>query len=199
LLTLSPSFVVDYAVRMHLVATGATITFPVRLIAEDERAWQLAGSLSEELAGKSAGREIVITALVDQIVVHLLRNYAKMRLSDELELSRVGLIDRRIRRAAELMHAQLYRDLSLMEVANASHLSPFHFARLFKKLTGATPHTYLARLRTARAQSLLAETDLSISEICSQVGYSSPSHFTKAFRQATGLTPRGFRNALVSR
>ena len=199
LLTLSPSFVVDYAVRMHLVAPGATITFPVRLIAEDERAGQLARSLSEELAEKSAGREIVVTALVDQVVVHLLRNYANMRLSDELELSRVGLIDRRIRRAVELMHAQLYRDLSLMEVANASHLSPFHFARLFKKLTGATPHTYLARLRTARAQSLLAETDLSISEICSQVGYSSPSHFTKAFRQATGLTPRGFRNALVSR
>ena len=51
----------------------------------------------------------------------------------------------------------------------------------------------------ARAQLLLAETDLSVTQISSRVGYSSPSHFSKAFRQATGLTPRAFRAALVSR
>jgi AraC-like DNA-binding protein len=45
---------------------------------------------------------------------------------------------------------------------------------------------------------LLAEPNLSVTEISSRVGYSSPSHFTKAFRQATGLTPRAFRKALVS-
>src|SRR3712207_7053826 len=44
-------------------------------------------------------------------------------------------------------------------------LSPFHFARLFKKLTGATPHAYLAGLRAARAQALLAETDLPVTEV----------------------------------
>jgi AraC family transcriptional regulator len=44
---------------------------------------------------------------------------------------------------------------------------------------------------------LLAETDLSVTEISARVGYSSPSHFTKAFRQATGLTPRAFRSAIV--
>ena len=67
----------------------------------------------------------------------------------ELELSRVGLIDRRIRRSVELMHAQLDQDLSLKEIAAASYLSPFHFVRVFKKLTGTTPHAYLAGIRTA--------------------------------------------------
>jgi AraC family transcriptional regulator len=87
--------------------------------------------------------------------------------------------------------------LPLEEIAAAAHLSPFHFARLFKKLTGATPHAYLASLRTARAQSLLADTDLSITEVSARVGYDSPSHFAKAFRQLTGLSPSAFRNALV--
>jgi AraC family transcriptional regulator len=91
------------------------------------------------------------------------------------------------------------RELPLEEIAAAAFLSPFHFARLFKKLTGASPHAYLATLRVARAQALLAETDLSISEVSERVGYSSPSHFTKAFRQATGLAPRAYRAALVSR
>jgi len=93
----------------------------------------------------------------------------------------------------------LEQDLPLKEIAAASYLSPFHFSRLFKKLTGTTPHAYLASLRWTSAKLLLAETDLSITEISSRVGYASPSHFTKAFRQATGLTPRAFRAALVSR
>jgi AraC family transcriptional regulator len=125
------------------------------------------------------------------------RHHSNVRRSEELELSRVGMVDRRIRRAIELMHAHLERELPLDEIAAAAYLSPYHFARLFKKLTGTSPHSYLGNLRVTRAQTLLAETDLSISEVSARVGYSSPSHFTKAFRQATGLTPRSFRNAIV--
>jgi len=198
-LILSSSLVMDCAVRMRLVGSGAAIAFQRRLIEQDEDFLHLASSLAAELSAEDAGREIFIAALIEQIVVHLLRHYSNMRRSDELELSRVGLIDRRIRRAVELMHARLDDDLSLKEIAAASYLSPFHFSRLFKKLTGATPHAYLAGQRVARARLLLAETDLSVTQISSRVGYTSPSHFTKAFRQATGLTPRAFRAALVSR
>jgi AraC family transcriptional regulator len=186
-------------VRMRLVGPSANVGFPARPITNDARLPRLATDLAKELIAEQAGREIVLAAVVEQIVVHLLRNFSNMRRSDELELSRVGLIDRRIRLAVELMHAQLDRELSLKEIAAASYLSPFHFARLFKKLTGASPHAYLATLRTKRAQLLLAETDLSVNEIGARVGYASASHFTKAFRQATGLTPRAFRQALVSR
>ncbi|MCA1613515.1 MAG: AraC family transcriptional regulator [Acidobacteria bacterium] len=114
-----------------------------------------------------------------------------------MELSRVGIVDRRVRRAVELMHAHMDRELPLEELAAAAYLSPFHFARLFKKVTGTSPHAYLAALRIGRAQTLFAATDASVTEIAARVGYSSPSHFTKAFRQSTGLTPRAFRAALV--
>jgi AraC family transcriptional regulator len=199
LLALSPGLLMDYAVRLGLLMQGATITFSLRVIEVDSRFSDVARALVNELNDEVVGREIVIAASVEQIVVHLLRRYSNMRLSTDLELSRVGLIDRRIRRAVELMHAQLDQDLSLREIAAASCLSPFHFARLFKKLTGTTPHAYLANLRLAQAQLLLAATDLSITEISSRVGYASASHFTKAFGQAIGLTPRAFREAVVSR
>lgn len=198
LLTLAPAFVIDHAVRMGLVGPGAAVAFRVDLIEQDARLTQLARNLATELRDENPGREIVLAALIEQVVVQLLRRYSNMRRSDELELSRVGLIDRRIRRSVELMHAQLDQDLSLKEIAAASYLSPFHFVRVFKKLTGTTPHAYLASIRTTRAQLWLAEPGLSVTEISSRVGYSSPSHFTKAFRQATGLTPREFRKALVS-
>ncbi|MCA1601079.1 MAG: AraC family transcriptional regulator [Acidobacteria bacterium] len=197
-LTLAPALVVDHTVRMHLTGPGTTVAFRLDLVEHDERLAQLARSMISELADEKPGREIVLGALVEQVVVHLLRHYSNIRRSEELELSRVGLIDRRIRRSVELMHAQLEQDLSLKEIAAASYLSPFHFVRVFKKLTGTTPHAYLASIRTSRAQLLLAEPNLSVTEISSRVGYSSPSHFTKAFRQATGLNPRAFRKALVS-
>jgi AraC family transcriptional regulator len=198
LLTLAPAYVVDHAVRMGLIGPAAAVSFRPGLLERDDRLAQLARSLAGEIKSEEPGREIVLGALVDQVAVQLLRQYSAMRRSEELELSRVGLIDRRIRRSVELMHAQLEYDLSLKEIAAASYLSPFHFARLFKKLTGTTPHAYLASIRNTRAQLLLGEPNLSVTEISSRVGYASPSHFTKAFRQATGLTPRAFRKALIS-
>lgn len=198
-LFLSPSFVMDAAVRTRLVGPRAHVIFRANTLERDERLMRLMRDLARELIEAEAGQEVVIAALIEQIVVHLLRHYTNVRRSDELELSRVGLVDRRIRRAVELMHARLDEDLPLEELAGAAYLSTFHFSRLFKKLTGATPHAYLAALRAQRAQTLLAETDLSVTQVSARVGYSSPSHFTKAFRQATGLTPRAFRAALISR
>jgi AraC family transcriptional regulator len=196
-LTLTPAFVLDLAVRLRLTLSGATVMFRSYKVEKDERLSRLARDLADELSEEEAGQDVVITALVEQVLVHLLRHHANVRRSDELELSRVGLVDRRIRRAVELMHANMDRDLPLEELAAAAYLSAFHFARLFKKLTGASPHAYLATLRVQRAQQLLAETDLSISELSARVGYSSPSHFSKAFRQSTGMTPRAFRAAIV--
>jgi AraC-like DNA-binding protein len=199
LLTLSPALMIDYATRARLVGGGSAPSFKESIIDSDKRLSQLLTDLAQELATEEAGKEIIVAALTEQVAIHLLRRHSKMRRSDELELSRVGLVDRRIRRAVEFMQIHLERDLPLKEVAAASYLSPYHFARLFKKLTGTSPHAYLAGLRTTRAKSLLAESDLSVSQIASRVGYASPSNFTKAFRMATGLTPREFRAAIVGR
>jgi len=197
-LTFSASLVLQNATAMQLIPPKSIVTFRRDHMHGDRK---LDGQLAEfasELATEKPGREIVMRALVEQLLVHILRNYSTPRLSEELELSRVGLVDRRIRRSVELMHTQLDQDLTLKALAAASYLSPFHFARLFKKLTGSSPHNYLAGIRAARAQLLLAETDLSVTEIGARVGYLSGSHFTKAFRIATGATPREFRKNLVS-
>jgi AraC-like DNA-binding protein len=199
LLTFSPALIIDYASRARLVSGGSAPTFIQPAIGPDRRLSQLLMDLADELVNEEAGKDIIVAALTEQVAVHLLRRHSKMRRSDELELSRVGLIDRRIRRAVEFMQTHLEQDLPLKDIAAASYLSPYHFARLFKKLTGTSPHAYLAGLRAARARALLAETDLSVNEISSRVGYASASHFSKAFSQATGLTPRAFRAALVSR
>ena len=198
-LTFSASLVIQHATAMRLIPPKSIVTFSRDHISTDPKLEQILADFVSELTAEKPGKEIVLRALVEQTLVHILRNYATPKLSEELELSRVGLVDRRIRRSVELMHTQLDQDLTLKALAAASYLSPFHFARLFKKLTGSSPHNYLAGIRAARAQLLLAETDLSVTEIGARVGYLSGSHFTKAFRIATGATPREFRQGLVSR
>jgi AraC family transcriptional regulator len=196
-LTLAPAFLLDAALRARLARDDAHVTFRAHAVAGPSRLARLARDLAEELRGEEAGQQLVTSAIVEQIVVELLRRHANVRRTGELELTRFGLVDRRVRRAVELMHAHMERELPLEELAAAAYLSPFHFARLFKKVTGASPHAYLASLRIARAQTLLATTDASVTEIATRVGYASPSHFTKAFRQSTGLPPRAFRAAMV--
>ena len=197
-LTFSASLVIQHAAAMRLIPPKSIVSFTPDHAHRDQKLDSLLAEFVSELASEKPGQEIVMRALAEQTMVHLLRNYATPRRSDELELSRVGLVDRRIRRSVELMHTQLDQELTLRALAAASYLSPFHFARLFKKLTGSSPHNYLAGIRATKAQLLLAQTDLSVTEIGARVGYLSGSHFTKAFRLATGATPREFRKSLVS-
>src|SRR6476661_908820 len=196
-LTFSAALVMQHAETMQLLVPKSTVTFKQGQFDRDEKLGGVLAEFVSELTDEKPGKEIVLHALIEQLLVHVLRNYSQPRRSDELELSRAGLVDRRIRRSVELMHSQLDQELTLKALAAASYLSPFHFARLFKKLTGATPHNYLAGVRAARAQLLLAETELSVTEVGARVGYLSASHFTKAFRLATGTTPREFRTSLI--
>ncbi len=196
-ISLEPSLLLEAALRHNFINREAALKLRAQFVADDARLSRVAGDLRDELASESRGQNTYVSALVEQLIIHLLRKHATFPLSPALELSRVGLVDRRIRRALELMHTHMERDLSLEELAAAAYLSSFHFARLFKKLTGTSPHAYLAAVRMAKAESLLAETDLTITEISQHVGYGSPSHFAKAFRKATGFSPRTFRQSLV--
>jgi AraC family transcriptional regulator len=194
---ISPELLVETAARLRLYRTGANLIFRASgsPLTDDARMRALLESIAAEMEAGDAGWREVVRSLVHQLSIHLLRAHVNVQRSDEFELSRVGIVDRRLRRAIEFMHDNCGRELSLAEIARAAFLSEFHFARLFKKITGVTPHTYLGVLRVEKARRLLAETDLPIAEIGAQVGYAGQSHFTKVFREAAGLTPKAFRDA----
>ncbi len=197
LVRLAPALLVETAARLRMHREGAHLLFrhPLQPVTDDARLRSALDSIAHEIEAGDAGWREVVRSLVNQLAVYLLRSHINVLRSDEIELSRAGMVDRRLRRAIEFMHDNCGRDLKLDEIASAAYLSEFHFARLFKKITGVTPHQYLATLRVERARRLLAETDLTIVEIGAEVGYGSQSHFTKIFREATGLTPRAFRDA----
>lgn len=190
----SPALVTEMVTEIGLTRTTANIVFR-RAAITDPTITKIAREIAAEVADEQLGRAAMLDALVRQFVIHLLRCHLTVRQSDQIELSRAGPVDRRLRLAIEFMHDNFGRELALEEIASAAYLSEYHFARLFKQITGVTPHVYLANVRLERARKLLAETALPISEIASMVGYQSQSHFSKMFRSVTGVTPRAYREA----
>ena len=191
---IQPALINNLAAEMNLTRATAEIIFRAHRAA-DETLVTIARLIANEVTSEAPGRETMLDALVRQMVVHLLRSHLTVRKSAQIELSRVGPVDRRLRRALEFMHDNYGRELALEEIAAAAYLSEYHFARLFKQVTGATPHVYLANLRIERARRLLVETNHPIIEIAAMVGYQSQSHFTKIFKSVTGVTPRAYRES----
>jgi AraC family transcriptional regulator len=189
-----PGLINKLAAEMGLTRATAEIVFRGSC-ATDETIAVMARIIAGEVTDEKPGRELMLDALVRQLAIHLLRSHLSVRKSAQVELSRVGPVDRRLRRALEFMHDNYGRELALEEIAAAAYLSEYHFARLFKQITGATPHVYLANLRIEKARRMLVETTLPIIEIAAMVGYQSQSHFSKIFKSVTGLTPRAYRDS----
>lgn len=99
------------------------------------------------------------------------------------------------RRCLDLLRARLAEDISLDELAAEARLSPFHFARMFKQSVGVPPRVYLTRLRMERACELLALTDLPITEIAHEVGYSSNQVLARVFTKHHRMSPTEYRRA----
>jgi transcriptional regulator of acetoin/glycerol metabolism len=98
-----------------------------------------------------------------------------------------------VQRVKEHVEAHLSERVDLPQMAGVAGLSVFHFAREFRQATGVTPHYYLTRRRVERAQELLANTGLHLSDIASAVGFFDQSHMARHFRKILGTTPREFR------
>ena len=108
-------------------------------------------------------------------------------------LHRGGLPPRALRRVREFIEAHLEQTISIQALAAMVELSMCHFARAFKQSQGMTPHDYLVHCRVRRAQELLADTDLPLSEIAIAAGFADQSHCARRFRELVGLTPSRYR------
>jgi len=102
----------------------------------------------------------------------------------------------RLRRAIELLEADLTQTPSIRELAAEARLSPAHFCTAFKKSTGYSPHRYLLDRRVAHAKSLMSNERLSLTEIALSSGFGSSSQFATTFRRIDGMTPSTYRRGL---
>lgn len=98
-----------------------------------------------------------------------------------------------VERVIQTMRAHLSEPLSLDEMAEIACLSPFHFNRVFRAVTGSPPGEFLAALRMDAAKRRLLTTSLSVTDVCFDLGYASPGTFATRFKDLIGLSPLRFR------
>ena len=96
-------------------------------------------------------------------------------------------------RVRDLIDAQYAQPLDLDELARNANFSRFHFLRAFRRAFHATPHEYLTRKRIERAKELLAESELTVTEICFEVGFESLGSFSTLFHKLVGWSPSIYR------
>lgn len=105
-----------------------------------------------------------------------------------------GQEPRAVSLAKELLTARLGEPPSLEELAAAVNLSPFHFARVFRRATGLPPHAWLQQRRLERARALLRDGCAPLS-VALQLGFADQSHLTRQFKQVYGVGPGEYRKA----
>ncbi|MCW8274660.1 AraC family transcriptional regulator [Pseudomonas sp. PCH199] len=167
----------------HLPAFGATLYRDPDLVNGFCQLHRLLESPATALQQQTTWRELMLS---------LLQRHAAVA-----EAGKPGKEHRAVTLAKELLHAKLAAPPSLEELATAVNLSPFHFARVFRRATGMPPHTWLMQQRIARARALLKGGCLPL-EVATQLGFADQSHLSRQFKQVYGVGPGAYRNARQS-
>ena len=101
----------------------------------------------------------------------------------------------RIDQVIQYIESNLSNKISLTEVANVSHFSAYHFHRIFTGIVGETVNDYIVRRRLERAVNLLIfKSELSITRVALESGFSSSANFSKAVKLHFGFSPSEIRN-----
>ena len=104
-----------------------------------------------------------------------------------------GLSLPQLRHVLEFITANIHTDIRLAQMSAELSMTPFHFARLFRKSLGSSPYQYVLDQRLRSAQLLLKNSSNSVQAIAGLTGWNSAANFVRAFRQQFGITPQKWR------
>lgn len=104
-----------------------------------------------------------------------------------------------VEKALRFIENNLTSELNLERVATEVKFAPSYFHKLFKASTGKPLHQYIEDLRIEKAIELLITTEMTLTQIAYECGFSSQSYFSYAFKRHTGMTPRAYARKAVER
>ncbi|NDK91170.1 helix-turn-helix transcriptional regulator [Gordonia desulfuricans] len=99
----------------------------------------------------------------------------------------------RLRRVRDRIDREYAHPLDVEALARGAHMSAGHLSREFKRAYGESPYSYLMTRRIERAMTLLRRGDLSVTDVCFEVGCSSLGTFSTRFTELVGMSPREYR------
>jgi AraC family transcriptional regulator len=153
----------------------------------------IGNTLRSQFQMGSAPSRAYLESLAGVLAIHLAANYGRQRTAIS---AFIGLPPHKLSRVQTFINEHFGESIAVQQLAAVVHMSPYHFARMFKKATGQSPHAFITMRRLERAKELLLDSDLPLVEVAASVGFQTQAHFTEVFHKHTGVTPRAFRLSL---
>lgn len=140
---------------------------------------------------------LMIESMVAALSARLLQILGSQPMSGDLPYPE-GLSENRLRLVIEYIEDNISRPIRLEELSNVAVLSPFHFARSFRKAMNITPLRYVWQRRVECAKRKLRDMGTPLVHIAYECGFTSQSHFNTVFKRETGMTPTAYRATMLS-
>ncbi|GAA4634169.1 AraC family transcriptional regulator [Actinoallomurus vinaceus] len=192
--TLCGAYLLDRA-RPHPLINELpeVIHLPVR-IGHDPALRAAVGLLGEELDGRRPGADVNIPALLDTLLVYMLRSWLDQQSEHGTAIGwAAALSDPAIMAALSGIHGDPARPWTVTGLSARAGLSRAAFARRFSELIGQPPLRYLTWWRLTMAARLLRDSDDPLATVAHQVGYTSEFAFANAFKREYGVAPGRYR------
>lgn len=183
-LVLEPQYVAD------VVQDGLSpdrVEFATQRSVYDATIARYAEGFRAELAADCPNGQLYAETLTIGFALHLLSSYAVAK--PRIPVPRGKLSSSQLRTVVDFIQAHINEDVSLLVLAEQAHVSPFHFARMFRATVGVPPHQFVLRQRVQRAICLIQKGELPLAQIAVESGFHDQPHFTRAFYKVVGTTP----------
>ena len=148
-------------------------------------------NILREMELKNTGYEDICQAFMEILIIRLMRNTA---LSVQARPDVVSS-NRQCTAVRRYIDLHFKEPLTLELLSEEAHMNKYYLSHIFKKEYGVSPISYMITRRIDESKYLLAETDLSLSQIAQLLGFSSPSYFSQVFRKTQGSSPLEFRQS----
>jgi YesN/AraC family two-component response regulator len=151
-------------------------------------------NIVREMELKNTGYEDICQAYMEILFIRLSRNIA---MTAQLEAPATSG-NRQCAVVKRYIDLHFKENLTLDQLAAEAHINKYYLAHIFKQEYGISPINYMTSRRIEESKYLLAETDLSMSQIAQLLGFSSLSYFSQIFRKNQGMSPMAFRQSSKS-
>lgn len=148
-------------------------------------------NILREMEQKNTGYEDVCQAYMEILIIRLMRNTALAVPAEP----QVVAGNRQCAAVKRYIDLHFKETLTLDQLAEDAHMNKFYLSHAFKREYGISPINYMISRRIEESKYLLAETDLSMSQIAQLLGFSSLSYFSQVFRRTQAVTPMDYRKS----
>lgn len=162
------------------------------LVTNDSNIIKCVMNIIEEYESKQIAYELLIKSHLFRLLSLLLRAHVYTVLNQRDYDTRMKNIER-FNHIFKYLEHNYAEKITVEEMASMVNVSKFHFCRIFKEVTGKTFNDYLNSFRLDKAESLLKNTDLNITEIAFASGFNDINYFSRAFKKVKNLSPSNLR------